>query len=343
MNYSARQKSWEKFGTGMYEYEDVYEEVSDIKVTLNENGVSLYAANNFTAVIQKYDIAKSKWLQVYRSRDKFDLVESLSLHNGAANFVSLAGVRDWNVSDPTNAAVDPEITKLVLKLRTMIGKPIECVTFVTNGAPFLELSSLWILNPPEANRYTRTSSGKQGVYLQAGYVDNPNFMNRLYTLMSATGLNMITIDMKDDTGNLRFTPHSEFLKQMGTSHFPVDIDKFIEEAKARGIYLVARIVLFKDMRMYNYDGGRFAVKDSVTGKPWRGMRVQDGVTNLMGEYWVDPYAEEVWKYNVEVCKELLQRGFDEIQFDYIRFPTDGLNLCGRNSHTGIPVWTRKAR
>ena len=44
------------------------------------------------------------------------------------------------------------------------------------------------------------------------------------------------------------------------------------------------------------------------------------------EYWVDPYCEKVWEYNIQVAKELIERGFDEIQFDYIRFPTDGTNL-----------------
>ena len=49
-------------------------------------------------------------------------------------------------------------------------------------------------------------------------------------------------------------------------------------------------------------------------------------TVYFDEYWVDPYCEKVWEYNVQVAKELIERGFDEIQFDYIRFPTDGTNL-----------------
>jgi hypothetical protein len=50
------------------------------------------------------------------------------------------------------------------------------------------------------------------------------------------------------------------------------------------------------------------------------------VRTFYDETWVDPYSEEVWEYNSDVAKELVARGFDEIQFDYIRFPTDGINL-----------------
>ena len=52
----------------------------------------------------------------------------------------------------------------------------------------------------------------------------------------------------------------------------------------------------------------------------------DKETVYFDEYWVDPYCEKVWEYNIQVAKELIERGFDEIQFDYIRFPTDGTNL-----------------
>ena len=48
--------------------------------------------------------------------------------------------------------------------------------------------------------------------------------------------------------------------------------------------------------------------------------------SVIAEYWVDPYSEEVWAYNVAIANEIIARGFDEVQFDYIRFPTDGANI-----------------
>jgi hypothetical protein len=78
----------------------------------------------------------------------------------------------------------------------------------------------------------------------------------------------------------------------------------------------------------SYGGAKYAVWDEKNGKPWVGIKgVSDtGATEYYDENWVDPYCEEVWAYNVDIARELIDRGFDEIQFDYIRFPTDGFNL-----------------
>ena len=129
--------------------------------------------------------------------------------------------------------------------------------------------------------------------------------------------------MKDDYGVLRFTPNSELLKKKGfVSAYKIDVEQFVSEFKKDDVYLVARIVVFKDKHLSEYGGGKYAVWNYNTGKAWVGTKDSSGT--LYDENWVDPYCEEVWEYNVEIAKELIQRGFDEV--DYIRFPTDGLNL-----------------
>jgi hypothetical protein len=128
--------------------------------------------------------------------------------------------------------------------------------------------------------------------------------------------------MKDDFGNLRFAPKNELLKKIGAAKDPVNLEQLVAAARENGIYLVARIVVFKDKELYKYNNHQFAVKDKGTGVPWRGVE-KDKIYN---EHWVDPYSEKVWEYNIEIAKELVASGFDEIQFDYIRFPTDGANL-----------------
>jgi hypothetical protein len=125
--------------------------------------------------------------------------------------------------------------------------------------------------------------------------------------------------------------------------------------KERGVYTAARVVVFKDPELARKEGGKFAVWDGRTNKPWKGyydtrrLKPPEGqessgsslttetfpaddpiyeiVRTYYDEQWVDPYAEEVWDYIAAVGKELHERGFDEIQFDYIRFPTDGDNLA----------------
>jgi hypothetical protein len=167
------------------------------------------------------------------------------------------------------------------------------------------------------------------------------------------GLNMIVIDMKDDYGRLRFTPKNPVITAKGRVFRPLDIEAFLGDMKSRGIYSVARIVVFKDPELAKKENGRFAVWDAKNSKPWVGYQdarrkksdisAEERGNELMkffptdnpeyeivrtfyDERWVDPYSEDVWEYNAAVAAELHERGFDEIQFDYIRFPTDGVNL-----------------
>jgi hypothetical protein len=138
---------------------------------------------------------------------------------------------------------------------------------------------------------------------------------------------MIVIDMKDDYGRLRFTPTSKALEGWGRVFWPIDIDSLLKEMKNRNIYTVARVVVFKDPEAARKAGGKYAVWDSKNNKPWEGYsNALDIEGSLYDERWVDPYSEEIWDYIALVAEELHSRGFDEIQFDYIRFPTDGLNL-----------------
>src|SRR5205814_6246869 len=85
------------------------------------------------------------------------------------------------------------------------------------------------------------------------------------------------------------------------------------DLKARGIYTIARIVTFKDNVLATARPD-LAIMDTRTGKPW--------IDNEKLA-WVDPFREEVWNYNVALAQEAVRKGFDEVQFDYVRFPTDG--------------------
>ena len=90
--------------------------------------------------------------------------------------------------------------------------------------------------------------------------------------------------------------------------------------------------VFKDKRMYDYKKNAYAIWDSGRKGPW-GNRIaienkETGETEYQQhEFWVDPFASEIWEYNLAVARELESRGVDEIQFDYIRFPSDG-NMSG---------------
>ena len=78
-------------------------------------------------------------------------------------------------------------------------------------------------------------------------------------VIGSRGLNMIVIDMKDDYGRLRFTPKNSAISARGRVFRPLDIDAFLHDMKARGIYTVARVVVFKDPALAAKEDGRYAV------------------------------------------------------------------------------------
>lgn len=149
-------------------------------------------------------------------------------------------------------------------------------------------------------------------------VGEPKLMEPVLRLVDNTELNAVVIDIKGDRGWIAYESEVPLAEQIGANevHTIADIDGLMAELKRKGIYSIARIVVFKDDPLARNGasvGLDVAVKDGVTGGLWI-----DG-ENLG---WVDPFRQETWDYNIALAKEAAQKGFDEIQFDYIRFPTD---------------------
>lgn len=133
------------------------------------------------------------------------------------------------------------------------------------------------------------------------------------------GLNSLVIDMKDDFGYLYFPTKNKTALEIGSARRPLPVTRILKKLKDNNIYAIARLVVFKDRALFSGYGNKYSIINRRTGKPWKGNP---------REYWVDPHSDFVKDYNIEIAKELEKLGFDEIQFDYIRFPTDGpTNLC----------------
>jgi len=195
----------------------------------------------------------------------------------------------------------------------------------------LLLNELWLLYPGNVNSpYAEIANGRKSIYASAYQCSFEDGLQKFKKVVKDRNMNSIVIDMKDDYGFLRYDTHDPLvMKKCSTSGYAIkDLNKFIEEFKKDNIYLIARIVTFKDRSLSKYENGKYAVWDGKQNKPWVGIKGVDENNQLTyyDEHWVDPYSEEVWEYNVAIAKELISRGFDEIQFDYIRFPTDGTNL-----------------
>lgn len=156
------------------------------------------------------------------------------------------------------------------------------------------------------------AAGKRAIYTNV-YTIRKNLDSHVQTI-TKNRLNAVVIDMKDDFGYIHFSSRNKTAREIGAVKKPLPLEKILDAMKNAGIYCIARIVVFKDRQLYRSFNSAYAIRDRTTGAPWQGNP---------REYWVDPHAEFVHAYNIDLARECQELGFDEIQFDYIRFPSDG--------------------
>ena len=171
------------------------------------------------------------------------------------------------------------------------------------------------------------AADRTGIYLAAPNASTDRLPEYL-DYIERHGFNSIVVDLKDDYGRVTYDTALDPPRRVGAVEPFVDLPTLVRMAHERDVYVIARIVVFKDRRFYRYDGNRFALWDSARDQPWGVFRtVTDEETAeqrvVQVEHWVDPYAPEVWDYNISIAEEVVSLGVDEIQFDYIRFPSDG--------------------
>ena len=127
------------------------------------------------------------------------------------------------------------------------------------------------------------------------------------------GLNTIQLDVKDENGEIGFVPSAVPLATKVSAARPYYRPRQVARmTHAKGVYLIGRVVVFEDPRL-SEGAPEHAIKNA-DGSVWR---------NDAGLGWSNPYDKRVWDYNVSIAEVAARAGFDEIQFDYVRFPTDG--------------------
>ena len=173
----------------------------------------------------------------------------------------------------------------------------------------------------------KIASDKYAIYLNSKSAGS-GMLEDYLDFLKSHNFNALVVDMKDDHGMLTYDSGLDLPRAIGAVREDIDLDAFIEKCRQKGIYVIGRIVVFKDRNLYFYDAGKYAVWDKKRNAPW-GHRIkieEEESTEIryeQREFWVDPYSPFVWEYNTAIAKELQDRGIDEIQFDYIRFPSDG--------------------
>ncbi|MFC1503895.1 putative glycoside hydrolase [Spirochaetota bacterium] len=184
-----------------------------------------------------------------------------------------------------------------------------------------EIESMGTSKPyfPYKNKKTdinKKTASVNGIFINLDYIKNSD-IEVVEKLFKEKKINGVVINFKDDTGNLIYGSKLKIAKESGASMLHHRLISFLDTIKPYDPYIIARCVVFKDMRMHKYRDSKYALWDKHANKPWQVNKI---------EYWVDPYSEFIVDYNVSVAKEIESMkdtyGVNEVQFDYIRLPSD---------------------
>lgn len=175
-----------------------------------------------------------------------------------------------------------------------------------------------IETPPEEKKFVathiKTPEAVKAIYMTSWVAGTPSFREKLVKIADETEINSIIIDIKDYTGRIAFKVEDEMLQEVGSVENRIsDIREFIARLHDKGIYVMGRISVFQDP-YYVSKYPEFGVRRESDGGIWEDYK---------GISWLDAGAKEVWDYTVAIAKESYAIGFDELNFDYIRFPSDG--------------------
>ncbi|WP_092142482.1 putative glycoside hydrolase [Cupriavidus sp. YR651] len=174
-----------------------------------------------------------------------------------------------------------------------------------------------VLEAGEMHKVSLAQLRPKAVYLSVYGLADRTLREGALTLQGRTSINALVIDIKGDRGQ---TPHPSKARSVSgaEAHAPGpvprvgDLASLLGTLHARGLYLIARIVVFKDDPLA-LSHPEWAVRDA-TGNIWQDREELR---------WIDPTIKEAWAHNLDLAEEAARLGFDEIQFDYLRFPDTG--------------------
>jgi hypothetical protein len=153
----------------------------------------------------------------------------------------------------------------------------------------------------------------RGVHVTMGLASLPGKLDE-YLELESDGLTALELDVKDENGEIGFVTKSvpRQAVAIGAARDFYDAAEVAKRVNARGVYLIGRVVVFEDP-VLSRARPDLAIRHA-DGSVWR---------DAAGLGWANPYDKRVWKYNVDVAIAAAKAGFDEIMFDYVRFPSDG--------------------
>lgn len=159
------------------------------------------------------------------------------------------------------------------------------------------------------NREEKKNIKVKAVYLTGHTAGTESMLDHFIELVKTTELNALVIDIKDD-GFVNYESNVPEVRDNQLFKKRFDVDHVLKKLHDNGVFVIGRIVCFKDNQLAT-KRPELAIK-RPNGAFWK----ENGTTA-----WLNPYKEETWKYNIDIAKEAIDKGFDEIQFDYVRFPS----------------------
>jgi hypothetical protein len=181
---------------------------------------------------------------------------------------------------------------------------------------------------PKPQRPRALPNEVRGVHVTAALASIPR---QVESYLRIPGLNTLEVDVKDENGEVGFLlPAESLARRIGASKPYYKAGRLAGKTRAAGVYLIGRVVVFEDPILSEK-------------RPDLAIRRRDGSVwrNHAGLGWSNPYDKRVWDYNIEIATAAARAGFDEIQFDYVRFPSDGdiTEAVYRGKVAEDPGWT----
>jgi len=198
--------------------------------------------------------------------------------------------------------------------------PIFPVTYESGVSPSGALSAVAeeavpLPPPPLPASHVETPDAVKAIYMTSFVAGDVAWREKLVALIEETELNSIVIDIKDYTGLVAFPIQDPDFEALGSVEVRIpDIRDFIESLHRKGIYVIGRIAAFQDPALVAKRPDIAVKKATDTGVVWEDRK---------GQTWVDPGSHEAWKYLAAIGRGAYYLGFDELNYDYIRFPSDG--------------------
>ena len=159
------------------------------------------------------------------------------------------------------------------------------------------------------NKFRNSHNGIKGIYVNGYHMNNEEKITEVKEILKNTNVNALVIDAKTDNGHIMFKSNVPKVAELNNERIKYDATSLNGLREIKEIYLIARIVVFQDpifAKKFNEE----AVYDSKS----------NNIYSQDGQYFLDPGSELVRKYITELSVEACRLGFNEIQFDYVRYP-----------------------